>query len=427
MSKTFQNVPPCSYNKPQVARGSGEYGLKTKLMVIFLVILVTSHSLPRVFGASDSPYSQNDQHSVISNLREAAESRRDELLYLFEEEVPSEILSQLQGAIEKMNTASSLENEDQYMAAQAYLEALKLFRESWESYSDYKPEAGEESLVTVVEDLTQEPEPQDIEEAIKDNKEKRIIKFQEKILKNIEEDEDSDAVSSVFETVKSGLENLKQMIKEGSLTSAVEVLKISASQYKTGVDEITSKQSSKLDKSLTHIESKLEKEVEKTNNGNNFTPEEDEKEKTNNGNDKEKTNNGNSDPVTVESSNNNGNGNGNSDEDTQSASNEDKSNNSNGNGNSKSEEESNSESNSEEKSNNGNGNDKDSTDTDSTEEPESEEKTNNGNGNEKTGTETSESSSNDKDSDESQDKDKSKSNNSSKKDEKEKSNKGKTK
>lgn len=442
MSKTFQSVPPCSSNKSQVPRVSGEFGLKTKIMVLFLVLLVTTHSLPIVFGAPDDPTSPNTQSMVLSNLREAAESRRDELFYLFEEEVPSEILAQLQGAITQMNLASTLEDDDPYGAAQAYLDALKLFRGSWESYSDYKPAAGEESLVNVIEDLTQEPQPQNIDEEIKNNKEKRIIKFQEKILKGIEEEENSelDMGTPVFETIKSGLEHLKRMIQEGSLTSAVEVLKVTAYQYRNSVDDLSSKQSSKLEKSLTNIESKLEREEEKestkngkeigvvdeekTNNGNGKST--DVTEKTNNGKDDENKNNGNSESETVDNSNNNGNGHGKDETDTPPDTSDDKTNN--GKGNTKTEstetEETPDPEPVEEKTNNGNGNgNSGSNATESDEQPEPEEKSNNGNGNSKQDEETrGRSSTNDPGSNETPDDDEPEAKGSPKKDKQDKSN-----
>jgi hypothetical protein len=377
MSKSFQTVPPCSSNKTQNANSSGEYKVKTRLVVLILVLLVTTNSIPSVRGVPDDQYSPNSQNSVLVNLREAAEARRDELLYLFEEELPVEILRQLQNAIDHMGDASDLEISDPSAASKAYLETLRMFRVAWAMYSDYKPEAGEESLEEIIETFTPEPKPQDIEVKIKKTKEKRIEKFQEKILKKIEEEAPEESgSSSIFDAVKAGFQNLNKMIRQGTLTSAVDLLKITMTQYEAGVNEIESKQASKLDKTVTRLEDKLEREEEKESKNNGKSQAE--------SNDDEKSNNGNSD---IKS--NNGNGNSKS-EDEEPATNE-KSNN----GNDKSEDD---EPEVEEKTNNGNGNSKEEPEDDDPvveeksnngndkpeeDEPEPKEKTNNGNGNSK--------------------------------------------
>jgi len=263
-------------------------------------------------------------------------------------------------------------------------------------YSDYKPEAGEESLVEIIETFTPEPQPQDIEVKIKDTKEKRIEKFQEKILKKIEEETpDEPETSFIFDIVKSGFKNLNQLIRQGTLTSAVDLLKMTMTQYEAGLEELDSKQASKLDKTVTRLEDKLDKETEKANNGNgnsksavvesdepNLVSQTDVKSNNGKGNTKEKSNNGNG---------NENNGNGNTEslvagsvESAEEPQDEEKTNNGNGNDDTKEktnngnfnddpEEE---ESEVEDKSNNGNGNSKEEPEE---EEPEAEEKTNNGN------------------------------------------------
>jgi hypothetical protein len=70
--------------------------------------------------------------------------------------------------------------------------------------------------------------------------------------------------------VKSGFKNLNQLIRQGT-SSAVDLLKMTMTQYEAGLEELDSIQASKLDKTVTRLEDKLDKATKKTNNGNGNT------------------------------------------------------------------------------------------------------------------------------------------------------------
>jgi len=125
----------------------------------------------------------DDNHvneKVYQEIKSAAEARRDELLYLLELELPTDIMEKLEEALYTMEAAE--ETEDLRNATEQYLHALKQLRNTWQEYLNDKPEAVKENFEE--KDVNDKPKPEEtappenLEEEINiANKKKRLTEI----------------------------------------------------------------------------------------------------------------------------------------------------------------------------------------------------------------------------------------------------------
>jgi len=211
--------------------------MRGKTIGIMMILVLLSQSLVVSYGAIDDRPVPDNEITVILKLKSSTEARRDEFLYLLEEELPHEIMLNLQITLQTMQEAEQLFNIDPRGAASSYLQALKGFRITWEMYVDYKPEAPVQSFSEPPVEDPPEVDREDQTEEITETKAVLLERFTEKVsIKIVSFQEDVDDVSDeITEETSFTLSNvliemhdklviIGDMIKTGSMESAIVAL-----------------------------------------------------------------------------------------------------------------------------------------------------------------------------------------------------------
>jgi hypothetical protein len=267
--------------------------MRTKLIaMILLLVLAAALFPPMAYAVTEADH--GDDTVVYEEIKSAAEARRDELLYLLELELPSDILKKLEEALITMDEAE--ETVDTREATELYLYALKLFRNTWQRYLSYNPEATVESLEDIDEDDKPSPEesepPKGLEKEIKETKEKRLIEIQEEILEkitvlgeHIEElkgylsEGDSKVVEKALETELRKLEKIMDKVSEGEYDGAIDDLILAEFEIEDDVDEMDDKEAAKtlrmVESLLFQIQRTEEKRKRKAEEGEDTSEEDD--------------------------------------------------------------------------------------------------------------------------------------------------------
>ncbi|MCW4049766.1 MAG: hypothetical protein NWE89_08525 [Candidatus Bathyarchaeota archaeon] len=318
-----------------------------KMKVIpLMVLLLSSLFVNLVYADIDGDDITNDlgnnrkiSQKVYDAIKAAAEARRDELLYLLEKDLSPEILNSLQQALTAMKKAEETEGADLKASAQYYLDALKLFRSTWQQYLDYNPDAVYGAPDdTEDSDKPKGDDPEDLDDEIKKGKHQLIVQYQDGLLERITSmyqhvedivdsitDDDARKLETILGNSDKKIRQVLGKINDGEYSDAIDDLSSLTLQLNAGFDYLGDNDVSKLLKNVDHLEAKVQKTLkekeEKEKKGQDTSDEDDEldqlngdikdnkinfKEKkdkdktennsngasTNNDNDEEKTNNG---------------------------------------------------------------------------------------------------------------------------------------
>ena len=260
--------------------------MKTKLIATILLLLLAAAPItPTAYAATGADYGDEDgnfdyTYEVYEVIKEAAEARRDELLYLLELGLPPEILEMLEEALYAMDEAEGMVNPVE--ATEHYLYALKQFRNTWQRYLSYSPDAAKNSLEET--DDTDKPSheesepPEGLDEEIRAAKENRLVKIQEKLLEKItllgehvEElkgylsEGDSEVLEKALEKEVKKLENIMNKVSDGDYDGAIDELMVTEFEIEDDVDHMDDKEAAKTLKTVERLLSQIQKTEEKRN------------------------------------------------------------------------------------------------------------------------------------------------------------------
>jgi hypothetical protein len=257
----------------------------TKLIAMILLLLLVGAPYTQIAYAGtvadhgDEDGNNDDINDTIyENIKAAAEARRDELLYLLGLELPPGIIENLEEALYAMEIAEEM--GDPREATEQYLYALKMFRNTWQKYLIYNPEAAEESFEELDEKDKPSPEetepPEGLEEEINVAKEKRLIKIQEQVQKKIAmigehvdelkdylSEKDSKTLEKALDNEEKKLENIMDKVSRGDYDDAIDELIVTNFEIEDDVDEMDDKEAAKTLKMVEKLQSQVQKTEEK--------------------------------------------------------------------------------------------------------------------------------------------------------------------
>ncbi len=257
----------------------------TKLIAMILLLLLVGAPYTQIAYAGtvadhgDEDGNNDDINDTIyENIKAAAEARRDELLYLLGLELPPGIIENLEEALYAMEIAEEM--GDTREATEQYLYALKLFRNTWQKYLIYNPEAAEESFEELDEKDKPSPEetepPEGLEEEINVAKEKRLIKIQEQLqekiamigehvdeLKDYLSEKDSKTLEKALDNEEKKLENIMDKVGKGDYDDAIDELMVTEFEIEDDVDEMEDKEAAETLKMVERLQSQVQKTEEK--------------------------------------------------------------------------------------------------------------------------------------------------------------------
>lgn len=229
--------------------------MKTRLTILTLfALLLFATSTHMTYAEIEDG---NDLPGVYDTIRDAAESRRDELLYLLDEDISSEVMENLQTALQQMQQAES--TQDPQASLSYYMKALQSFRKTWSSYLDANEETSLNTLEQVPEADIPEPETgEDLDAEIKENKARLLDRFQERIEEEysslygeIEEmmellpEEDSEKVLKTFEKAQEKLNRIKEKLENGDVDDAINTLDDDLGTFEDDLEYLNDKNASK--------------------------------------------------------------------------------------------------------------------------------------------------------------------------------------
>jgi len=249
--------------------------MKSRFTILTLIaLLCVSTSIQTVAAGPDDG---NQVISVYETIKDAAEARRDELLYLLEEDISLQVMDGLRSALDSMKLAEETSQSDPGASLGHYMDALRLFRETWTLYLEENKEGASSSFSPL-----EEPEiieiPQDLEKEIKETKEKLLVKFQEKIVKqytkivdDVEEikdfvpGEDNKKIQSAVNKVQKKIEDLSKKISKGDLDEVIDTLEDEPEPFDEDFDDLSDKEAKETLKTIARIGHEEYKTEEKLN------------------------------------------------------------------------------------------------------------------------------------------------------------------
>ena len=272
MNKTFQNVPRRSFNIPDGYSGAGGDRLNAKVIVCMMMLVLLSQSSLVSYGAIDDMPVQDNEMAVLFQLKSSAEARRDELLYLLEEDLPTDIMENLQHALQTMKEAEQVFDSDPRESSRLYLKALQGFRTTWELYLNYKPEAPEQTFSEPpVEDPPDDDEGDQTEEItqakgvlldrFKDRVSKKLASLQGHVdeLEDEMSNDDSNTINNVLKNMRNKLTDIGKMIRTGSTDSALDALSETSSELENGISGLNDQQIINSINAVSRFEDKIQK------------------------------------------------------------------------------------------------------------------------------------------------------------------------
>lgn len=240
--------------------------MRTRYAYMALIALLSlSVSIQLAYAEDDTG---NPVPSVYSQIKEAAEARQNELLYLLDQDLSPEVMGTLQAALYQMSLAEAVEDPQSAMAH--YLDALKLFRETLSRYLKENKESSTNTLEPVIKTgAPPSPDEDELDEQIKENKERLLTKFQkrieEKYLAYYEEiteimeylpEDDSKKVENTFQNALGKLKKIQEKAEDGGLDEAITMLNLDLGMFEDDLDYLEDKNASKAIKKIVKTEDK---------------------------------------------------------------------------------------------------------------------------------------------------------------------------
>ena len=209
--------------------------------------------------------------TVYFMIKDAAEARESELLYLLDEDLSPIVFDYLLEGLDEMKLAENA--EDPQVALEHYMNALKCFRETMSNYLVENEDTSTNILEPVIDPIGP-PEPEDLDEEIKENTVRLISQFQEKIEEKfavyydeVEEiieflPEDAEEFKEKIERVQDKIEKVKERSSKGELKEAVKLLDEDLDSVDEDLDYLDEKTKSKTNRKIEKMEEKERREKE---------------------------------------------------------------------------------------------------------------------------------------------------------------------
>jgi len=163
--------------------------------------------------------------------------------------------------------------EDPNDALEHYMNALKSFRETMSNYLRENEDTSTNILEPIIDPIGP-PEPEDLDEEIKENTIRLITKFQEQIEKKfsvyydeVEEmleflPEEAEEIKEKVERVQNKIEKVKERSNKGKFNEAVELLDEDLDSFDEDLDYLDEKNNTKTTKKIEKMEEDARKEKE---------------------------------------------------------------------------------------------------------------------------------------------------------------------
>jgi hypothetical protein len=236
-----------------------------------MALLITSASIQMTYADANDG---NQVPVVYVQIKEAAEARQDELLYLLEQDLSPDVMTSLKAALQLMQQAEEVSEQDSQASMQYYMDALKSFRETWKNYLKSNEEASTNTLEQITDpDTPPVPETgKELESEIKENKVRLLEKFQIRIeekyssLYNEIEDmidflpeEDSERIHETFAKSQEKLGKIRDRIMSGEIDDAIEDLNSGLVSFEDGIEYLTDKNASETIKRINKMDDAVQK------------------------------------------------------------------------------------------------------------------------------------------------------------------------
>ena len=246
--------------------------MRTKFTIITLMaLLITSASIQMTYAEANDG---NQVPVVYVQIKEAAEARQDELLYLLEQDLSPDVMTSLQTALQLMQQAEKVSEQDPQASMQYYMDALKSFRETWKNYLKSNEEVSTNTLEQITDpDTPPVPETgEKLESEIKENKVRLLEKFQIRIeekyssfYNEIEEmmeflpEEDSEKIHKTFAKSQEKLGKIRDKITSGEIDDAIEDLNSGLASFEEDLEYLNDKNASETIKKINKMDDAVQK------------------------------------------------------------------------------------------------------------------------------------------------------------------------
>ena len=209
--------------------------MKARYTILTLIALLCVAMSIQTVAAEQSD--GNQAPSVYNYIKKAAEDRQDELLYLLEEDISPQVMDSLLAALNSVQLAEETGQSDPEASLGYYMDALRLFRETWELYLEENKEGASTSF-SPEDDTPEDPEvPEDLDEKIKETQVKRLEKFNEDLineymkivdkvndLTDYVDDDDTEEISTAVNTAKQKFNEVAKKIRKGEIDDVIDEL-----------------------------------------------------------------------------------------------------------------------------------------------------------------------------------------------------------
>lgn len=244
--------------------------MKARFAILtFIALLCVAMSIQTVAA---EPSDGNQASSVYNYIKKAAEDRQDELLYLLEEDILQQVVDSLLAALNSMQLAEETSKSDPEASLGYYMDALRLFRETWELYLEENKEGASTSF-SPVDDTPDDPEaPEDWDEKIKENQVKRLEKFNENLLNeymkiidkvyalaDYTSDDDIEEISIAINVAKQKFNEVVKKIRKGEIEDVIDELDEEDIPFGDDFDKLLELEESIAEKNLRKSMQKEEK------------------------------------------------------------------------------------------------------------------------------------------------------------------------
>lgn len=237
-------------------------------LLAIVALLFFSMSTTLTYAA---PENSEPTNNVYNTIKEAAEARQSELLYLLDKDISNTVRDSLQTGLQLMQEAKDL--GDTQESLNLYMKALQTFRATWSYYLNEE----HANTINVLEPVSETSLPEhesdeEIMEEIQKNKTKLLERFHENIEESysslyneIEEmmellpPEDSKKVQYTFIKAQQKLDHIRNKIKHGEIDEAIESLDSDLVTLEEDLDYLNDKNASKTLKKIEKMDHEAQK------------------------------------------------------------------------------------------------------------------------------------------------------------------------
>ena len=228
---------------------------------------------PSDFSADEEKNSKVTE-TVFNSIKSAAETRRDEAFSKMSEDLPPSVLSDISKALNLMEEAEGSEATDMSGATQLYMQAMKLFRDSW-NYIDDGDTFVPPGETSGSEPVLVEEQNENLNEEILIAKQQLLLRFQTNFQNRIEtmyshiqdlngamDPEDSAKAENALVSAVEKLREVQKNITDGNLEDALLELDATSNGLEDEFKSLKDKETADLIVTVDKLEGKVQKLTE---------------------------------------------------------------------------------------------------------------------------------------------------------------------